>query len=79
MTQTDTRTVKGELDQLTGQRLNELRALYYGIADNLAPLAEQLEFADLETEGDAGPLIEQHLILCQMMEAFKKIELGKYL
>ena len=77
------KTVETELKKLNPKRFNLIREFYFKVADSLPQLAEELEFADLDIgEGDpdmeAGPLLDQHLIICEMMEAFKRIELGKY-
>lgn len=76
---TETKTVQSELRQLDARRTALLKDLYYRISDALPQLAEELEFADLDLGGEAGPLIEQHLLVCEMMQAFDKIDLGKYL
>ena len=73
------KTVASELKRLDNRRANLLREFYYKVADALPQLAEELEFADLDLGGDGGPLIEQHLAVCEMMEAFKRVELGKHL
>ena len=79
-TPTDTKTVKSELAQLDPKRIELLRRFYYQISDALPQLAEELEFADIDTgTDDAGPLIDQHMIVCEMMESFKQLELGKLL
>ena len=73
-------TVKSELKKLDAIRANLIREFYYKVADALPQLAEELEFADLDIPGNTGgPLIEQHFIVCEMMELFDKLELGKYL
>ena len=76
---TTEKTVKSELSQLDPRRAHLVREFYYKVADALPQLAEELEFADLDLGGEGGPLIEQHLAVCEMMEAFKRVELGKYL
>ena len=73
------RTVQSELKLLDDRRVNLLRDLFYKVADALPQLAEELEFADMDTGMEGGPLLGQHLAACEMLEAFKRIELGKYL
>jgi hypothetical protein len=51
---------------------------YFAIGDALPQLAEELEFADLDNGGNGGPLIEDHLIVCEMMELFDKLQIGKH-
>ncbi len=71
--------VSDQLDQLDGRRRELLRKFYYRVSDALPQLAEELEFADLDLGGDGGPLIEQHLVVCEMLQAFKRLELGEHL
>ena len=72
-------TVKSELTRLDAKRTNLLREFYYKVADALPQLAEELEFADLDLGGKGGPLLEQHLAVCEMLVAFKRVELGKHM
>jgi hypothetical protein len=53
--------------------------MFYQVADALPQLAEELEFADLDLGGDGGPLIDEHLMVCEVIEAFRKLKIGKYL
>ena len=71
--------IQTAIKQLPAQRAALIREFYYQVADALPQLAEELEFADLDLGGEGGPLIEQHLIVCEMLAAFKKLDLGKYL
>jgi len=73
------KTVQSELKKLDPRRVNLLREFFYKVADALPQLAEELEFADCDLGGEAGPLLEQHIAVCEMLEAFKKVELGRYL
>lgn len=70
------KTVESEMKRLDPKRFHSIRDFYYDLAAALPQLAEELELADLDLGGEGGPLIEQHLILCQMMETFKKITIG---
>ena len=88
---TETQTVKTELQKLDPRRYQLLREFYYKVADSLPQLAEELEFADLDiinaqADPDAyhdtretAPLLEQYFIVCEMMEVFKRLELGQIL
>jgi len=78
-TTTPAATVKTELAKLDPRRAGLLRDLYYDLGAALPQLAEELEFADLDNGGEAGPLLDQHLIVCEMLELFRRIELGKHL
>ena len=42
-------------------------------------LATALELADLDTGEGPGALLDQHFACCEMLEAMKKLDLGKYL
>lgn len=79
MAQATKKTIKAELSQLDPKRYQLIREFYYKVADALPQLAEELEFADLDLGGESGPLLEQHLAICEMMDVFKKVELGKHL
>ena len=78
-TMTPAATVKTELAKLDPRRAGLLRDFYYDLAAALPQLAEDLEMADLDNGGAAGPLLDQHLVVCEMMDLFKRIELGKHL
>ena len=43
------------------------------------PVARALELADLDTGESPGALLDQHFACCEMLEAMKKLDLGKYL
>ena len=72
-------TTKTELKKLDNRRAELIRKFYYQVADALPQLAEELEFADLDLGGEGGPLIEEHLAVCEMMEAFRRVTVGKFL
>lgn len=78
------KTVKSELLRLASTQkgnlyVRDIREAAYDLGESLARLASELESADLLIGGHGGPLIEQHLIVCEMMELAKKLELTKYL
>ena len=75
----ENRTVKSELATISPERHAEIRSLYYKLAESLKPLAHELEMADLDTGGEAGPLLDQHFIICEMMDSFRRVELGIHL
>jgi hypothetical protein len=72
-------TTKTELKKLDNRRAELIRKLYCEVACALPQLAEELEFADLDLGGEGGPLIEEHLVVCEMMEAFRRVTVGKFL
>ena len=57
----------------------EIRESYYRIAENLRPLVNALEIADLDHGGPAGPLLEEHYIFCELLEKIDKSVLGAVL
>ena len=68
-----------ELAKLPNDQRDEIRRLYYQVADALPRLATALELADLDTGESPGALLDQHFACCEMLEAMKKLDLGKYL
>ena len=68
-----------ELTQLPNAQRDEIRRLYYQVADALPRLATALELADLDTGASPGALLDQHFACCEMLEAMKKLDLGKHL
>jgi hypothetical protein len=68
-----------ELAKLDNAQRDEIRRLYYQVADALPQLATALEVADLDTGESPGALLDQHFACCEMLDAMKKLDLGKYL
>ena len=68
-----------ELGKLGNAQRDEIRRLYYQVADALPGLATALELADLDTGESPGALLDQHFACCEMLDAMKKLDLGKYL
>ena len=71
--------LRRELARLENAQRDEIRRLYYQVADALPQLAVALEVADLDTGASPGALLDQHFACCEMLEAMKKLDLGKYL
>ena len=71
--------LRRELGKLQNAQRDEIRRLYYQVADALPGLATALELADLDTGESTGALLDQHFACCEMLEAMKKLDLGKYL
>ena len=57
----------------------EIRESYYKAVEGLYALAESLEIADAQQATTGGPLIEEHLLACEAIEAMKKSRLGAIL
>ncbi|MGB7325372.1 MAG: hypothetical protein WBD31_10920 [Rubripirellula sp.] len=70
------RTIFKNMDPHQAQ---EIRESYYRIAENLRPLVDALEIADLDNGGPAGPLIEEHYIFCELLEKLDESVLGAVL
>ena len=77
--QNDTPKLQRELARLGNTQRDEIRRLYYQVADALPRLATALELADLDSGESPGALLDQHFACCEMLEAMKKLDLGKYL
>jgi len=72
-------TVKSELSKLSPERFSTIRQQFYAIADNLRPLLTELEMADLDNGGNGGPLIDEHLLLCEIVTLFDKLKIGSHI
>jgi hypothetical protein len=76
---TTTRKLPRELAKLANAQRDEIRRLYYQVADALPRLAAALELADIDSGESPGALLDQHFACCEMLDAMKKLDLGKYL
>ena len=57
----------------------EIREAYYKAIEGIHALAELLEIADAQQPQTAGPLLTEHLLACEAIDAMKKSQLGKIL
>ena len=57
----------------------EIRESYYKAIEGIHALAELLEIADAQQPQTAGPLLTEHLLACEAIDAMKKSQLGKIL
>lgn len=64
------------LDPATHQ---EIREAYYKAIEGLATLAESLEIADAKQTITAGPLLDEHFIALEAVDAMNRSSLGRYL
>jgi hypothetical protein len=78
-TEAPTPKLRRDLAKLANAQRDEIRRLYYQVADALPRLATALELADLDSGESPGALLDQHFACCEMLEAMKKLDLGKYL
>ncbi|MFN3151793.1 hypothetical protein [Bremerella sp.] len=70
------RNIFTNMDAHQGQ---DIRESYYKAVEGLYALAEALEIADAQQTPSGGPLIEEHLLACEAIEAMKKSRLGAIL
>ena len=61
------------------ERYQEIREAYYKTVEGLQTLAEALEVADARQAETAGPLLEEHFIALEAVEALNKSNLGAVL
>jgi hypothetical protein len=57
----------------------EIREAFYKAIEGLHTLAEMLEIADAKQETKAGPLLTEHFLAVEAMEAMKRSRLGAIL
>ncbi|XZE36000.1 hypothetical protein SH501x_001550 [Pirellulaceae bacterium SH501] len=57
----------------------EIREAYYKAIEGIHTLAEMLEIADAQQPQTAGPLLTEHFLAIEAIEAMRKSLLGKIL
>lgn len=75
----DQKTLRTELKQISNPRFNAIRESYYKLAESIPILSDELEKADLENGGNAGPLLDEHFIMLEIMDILKRSNLGQCL
>lgn len=60
-------------------KAQDIRESYYKAVEGLYSLAESLEIADSKQPSTAGPLLEEHFIALEAVEAMRKSLLGTIL
>lgn len=75
-TETDLRAIFKTMDAHAAQ---EIREAFYKAVEGLAALAEALEIADARQANTAGPLLDEHFIAIEAVEAMQKSILGRIL
>jgi len=68
------KTILGNLDPTQYQ---EIRDAYYKAMEGLHALAETLEIADAKQPKTAGPLLDEHYLATEALDAMKKSQLGR--
>lgn len=64
---------------MDAHRAQEIREAYYKAVEGLQTLAEALEIADAKQSPTAGPLLDEHFIAIEAIEAMSKSVLGRIL
>ena len=82
MNETQTARVKALREifrNMDADKAQEIRQAYYRVAENLYFLAEALETEDANQPETAGPLLEEHFLAVQAIDAIKQSVLGAVL
>ena len=61
------------------ERYQEIREAYHKAVEGLQTLAEALEIADARQTETAGPLLEEHFVALEAIEALNRSNLGAVL
>jgi hypothetical protein len=64
---------------MDAHKAQEIREAFYKAVEGLHTLAEALEIADAEQTTTAGPLLNEHFIAIEAIEAISKSCLGRIL
>jgi hypothetical protein len=64
---------------MEAHQAQEIREAYYKAVEGLQSLAEALEIADAKQSPTAGPLLDEHYIAIEAVEAMNKSLLGRIL
>jgi hypothetical protein len=64
---------------MDAHQAQEIREAYYKAVEGLQTLAEALEIADAKQSPTAGPLLDEHFIAFEAVEAMSKSVLGRIL
>ncbi len=64
---------------MDAHQAQEIREAYYKAIEGLMTLSEALEIADAQQTPNAGPLLTEHFIAVQALDAMKNSRLGKIL
>ena len=62
-----------ELSKLPPRRRDLVKQAYYRTIEGLQQLQRELEFADMDTGGKAGPLLDLHFVTLNVMEQAEKL------
>ena len=76
---TKTDQLKEIFQNMAPERFQEIREAYYKAVEGLQTLAEALEIADAQQTKTAGPLLDEHFIALEAVDAMNKSDLGAVL
>jgi hypothetical protein len=76
---TNERILRDAFRTMDPHQAQEIREAYYKAIEGLQSLAEALEIADAQRENAAGPLLDEHFIAVEAVEAMSKSLLGRIL
>lgn len=67
-------TIEDQLAALPADRVEKIRkayvAVYDAMHDAVPALMRELEMADLDSGSAGGPLLREHLLVCELLERF---------
>ena len=72
-------TLRQIFKTMDAHQAQEIREAYYKAIEGIHTLAEMLEIADAQQPQTAGPLLTEHFLAIEAIEAMKKSLLGKIL
>ncbi|AMV35228.1 hypothetical protein VN12_24095 [Pirellula sp. SH-Sr6A] len=75
----DEKILRDAFRTMDPHQAQEIREAYYKTVEGLHTLMEMLEIADAQQPQTAGPLLTEHLLACEAIDAMKKSLLGKIL
>lgn len=75
MTDTE-KTLRDTFRTMNADHVQQIRDAYYKAIEGLQTLAEALELADARQPQAAGPLLDEHFIAIEAINAMQKSELG---
>lgn len=71
------KTSASELARLPYAQMRMIRIAYREAVEAIGKLAERLELADCDLGHEAGPLLDDHLAACEILESLKRLGIAK--
>jgi hypothetical protein len=75
----DEKILRDAFRSMDPHQAQEIREAYYKAVEGLHTLMEMLEVADAQQPQTAGPLLTEHLLACEAIDAMRNSLLGKIL